>query len=36
MASGWNLWVWLEYIGVVSQCGSGVPRVGQLPGHLAQ
>ena len=20
MASGWSLWVWLEYIGVVSEC----------------
>ena len=20
MASGWNLWVWLECIGVVSEC----------------
>ena len=20
MASGWNLWVWLQYIGVVSGC----------------
>ena len=20
MASGWNLWVWLEYTGVVSGC----------------
>ena len=20
MASGWNLWVWLESIGVVSEC----------------
>ena len=20
MASGWNLWVWLEYIGAVSRC----------------
>ena len=20
MASGWNLWVWLQYIGVASRC----------------
>ena len=26
MASGWNLWVWLECIGVVSGCCKEVYR----------
>ena len=26
MASGWNLWVWLECIGVVSGCCKEVNR----------
>ena len=26
MASGWNLWVWLECIGVVSECCKEVYR----------
>ena len=26
MASGWNLWVWLECIGVVSGCCKEVHR----------
>ena len=26
MASGWNLWVWLEHIAVVSRCCKEVYR----------
>ena len=30
MASGWNLWVWLECIGVVSGCCKEVYRFNEV------
>ena len=30
MASGWNLWVWLECIGVFSGCCEGIFRTDLL------